>query len=600
MLSRAVQLIKQTTGKQVNPYKFPLDDQETYALLCRGETKGIFQLESGGIRDLLQRMKPDNFRDIIATAALYRPGPLEGGMVDDYIKVKHGQQKAVYPHPIMKEILEETHGVMVYQEQVMRILNRLGEIELGSSYKCIKAIGKKKLAIIAKFKQQFVEGVQEKGMTAKDGETLFELIEKFAGYGFNKSHSTAYALIAYMTAYLKAHYPVEFMASLLSSDIQGRNFKRKDSMVEHLEDCQRMEIEVAAPNVSGSGPDFTVSDGKIHFALTAIKGCGLQAAEAIFAEYQKNGTYKSLFDFCERIDPGLVNRSTIETLIKAGAMDDFGATRAQWTAVVDRAMSAGAAAAADRRHGQMSLFGELDEEEEEDVNVSLPDLLEWEERDKLAKEKEVLGYYLTSHPLAEYQDLLSQFCSHTSTEATELSHRTEILMGGMLSSIKMAHTKNPKPGRPSRYAMFDLEDHDGIMRCIVWPEQFAECGELVQPDAILFVRGAIDKRPGSENVNLIVNELITLEDAPGRCTQGISVRVIEKQHGQKGLEQLYEILRGYPGQCPVQLHLYLEDGRQVACRCNKLRVEVNHEMRRRVEELLGPGHFRMMAATKRG
>ena len=303
ILSKAVQLIEQTTGKRVDPYKFPLDDKETFALLCRGETKGIFQLESGGIRDLLQRMKPDHFRDIIATAALYRPGPLEGGMVDDYIEVKHGRKEAVYPHPIMKDVLEETHGVMVYQEQVMRILNRLGGIQLANAYTCIKAISKKKLPMIEKFRGQFIAGVEANGMSRKEGEDLFGMIEKFAGYGFNKSHSTAYALIAYMTAYLKAHYPVEFMAALLSSDIQGRNFKKKDSLVEHLEDCQRMNIEVVPPGVNSSQSDFAVHDAKILFGLSAIKGCGGGAAEAIHREREAKGPYASIFDFLRTARP---------------------------------------------------------------------------------------------------------------------------------------------------------------------------------------------------------------------------------------------------------------------------------------------------------
>ena len=302
ILTKVVDLIEQTTGERVDPYKFPLDDKKTYALLCRGETKGIFQLESGGIRDLLQRMKPDAFSDIIATNALYRPGPLEGGMVDDYIEVKHGRKQASYLHPVMEEILRETNGVMVYQEQVMRILNRLGGIELANAYKCIKAISKKKLAIIAKNREKFLEGAQEHGVAKKDAEELWGMIEKFAGYGFNKSHSTAYALIAYMTAYLKTHYPVEFMAGLLCGDVPNRNFVRKDSTVEHLEDCERMGVEVVPPNVNTSFRDYSVKDGKIYFGLSAVKGCGGAAADAI-ADGRKKGPYTSLFDFCKRVDP---------------------------------------------------------------------------------------------------------------------------------------------------------------------------------------------------------------------------------------------------------------------------------------------------------
>ena len=295
-------------------------------------------MESGGIRDLLQRMKPDHFRDIIATNALYRPGPLEGGMVDDYIQVKHGRKVPEYKHPAMKEILEETHAVMVYQEQVMRILNRLGGIKLANAYTCIKAISKKKLPIIEKFRGEFVEGAQAQGLSKGEAEDLFGLIEKFAGYGFNKSHSTAYALVAYMTAYLKAHWPVEFMAALLTSDMPGRNFKTKDSLVEHLEDCQRMKIEVVPPDVNRCGPEFTVAEGRIFFGLGAIKGCGLAAAEAIVAARQRGGPFKSLFDFCERLDTGTVNRTALESLVKAGAMDGFRARRA----VVCRDRSRGA------------------------------------------------------------------------------------------------------------------------------------------------------------------------------------------------------------------------------------------------------------------
>ncbi len=596
ILSKVVALIEQTTGEKVDPYEFPLDDAETFALLCRGETKGVFQLESGGIRDLLQRMKPDQFLDIIATNALYRPGPLEGGMVDDYILVKHGRKEPEYKHPVMKEILEETNGVMVYQEQVMRILNRLGGIELANAYKCIKAISKKKLPIIAKFRQQFLDGSQEQGLAKKEAEDLFGLIEKFAGYGFNKSHSTAYALIAYLTAYLKAHYPVEFMAALLSGDIPNRNFVRKDSTVEHLEDCQRMEIEVVPPDVNSSSAEFAVAEGKIFFGMSAIKGCGEAAAEAIRKERTSGGPFKSLFEFCDRVDPHLANRATIETLIKAGAFDSLGAKRAPMFQVVDRAVQSGAAAAADRRSGQMGLFGddEDDEDEQQSGVANLPDIPEWEERDKLTKEKEVLGFYLSSHPLAEYQKTLATYCSHTTTEAAGLKHRTDVMLGGMLSAIKLSHTKNPRPGSPSRYAMFDLEDMAGAMRCILWPDQFVHHGELVQPDAILVAIGTIDKRAGSDDANMIIDELVTLDDLASRFTRGVKIRLSETEHGQDGLEKLHEILRGYPGNGELQLIVFLEDGTRVPMTCKDMRLEINSQMRSRVEELLGPGNFKLL------
>ena len=600
VLSKAVELIKQTTGEKINPEKFPLDDPKTFQLLCRGETKGVFQLESGGIRDLLQKMKPDHFRDIIATNALYRPGPLEGGMVNDYIDVKLKRKQAVYKHPVMKDVLEETHGVMVYQEQVMRILSRLGGIELSDSYKCIKAISKKKLATIEKYKSDFVEGANSQGLGKKDAVEIFELIEKFAGYGFNKSHSTAYALIAYMTAYLKAHYPVEFMAALLCGDIFGRNFKKKDSLVEHIEDCQRMNLTLVPPDVNSSFPEFAVQDGKILFGLTAIKGCGGGAADGLVAAREKDGPFKDMYDFCERVDPSSVSRSTIETLVQAGAFDSFGGNRAQMFAIIDRAMAAGASAHADRKSGQKSLFGFDDDDVKSNHKtpaLHLPDLPEWEPKERLNKEKEVLGFYLTAHPLSEYEELLKTFCTHTTQTAAALKKGDEVMLGGILSSIKPSYTKKPRPGSTAtKYAMFDLEDMDGVMRCIIWPEDFLKYGELVQADAVLAVRGAIDKRPGSEEANLIVNELIPLTELSQRYTRGLVIRVKEEDHGDESLERLQEILRYYPGDCEVQLALWLTQGTRVYLKSDRYKVALSTELRARLDELLGPGNVKSLAA----
>ncbi len=597
ILTKTVDIIEQTTGERIDPLKFPIDDRETYELLQRGETKGVFQLESGGIRDLLQRMKPDRFADIIATAALYRPGPLEGGMVDDYVAVKHGRQQAEYLHPFLEEILTETNGVMVYQEQVMRILNRLGGIELAKAYTCIKAISKKKEALIQQNYAAFMEGAVKNGLSKKDAQTFWDMIVKFAGYGFNKSHSTAYALIAFQTAYLKAHYPLEFMAALLTGDIPGRNFKRKDSLVEHLEDCERMNIEVAVPNVNTSDVDFSVGEGKIYFALSAIKGCGGSAAEAIVAARTKGGPFTDIFDFCERVDPSACNRAAIETLVKAGAFDFTGAKRSQLAAVVERAIQAGAARLADAKSGQQSLFGGGDEEEDaaEDTTIPLPVMDEWEERELLVNEKEVLGFYLTSHPLAEYEQKLKTFCTHTTADIPDVPDRHEVILGGMLSAIKFAHTKNPKPGKPSKYVNFDLEDVAGAIRCIQWPDGFAVSGHLIEPDAIIVVRGSIDRRGGDE-ANLIVNELIPLDDLDRRYTKGLKIRIDEIKHGRDALKGVREILRAYPGEGEIQLVLCLESGARVYLKSHRSRVVINDEMRRRIDDLLGAGNYQPITA----
>ncbi|MEM8677856.1 MAG: DNA polymerase III subunit alpha [Planctomycetota bacterium] len=597
ILSKAVEIIEQTRGEKVDPHQFSLEDPKTFALLQRGETKGIFQLESGGIRDLLQKMKPDHFGDIIATNALYRPGPLEGGMVQQYIDVKHGRKKAEYQHPVLEEVLTETHGVMVYQEQVMRILNRLGDIPLASAYTCIKAISKKKEAIIAANFEQFIEGSVANGLDKKKANALWEMILKFAGYGFNKSHSTAYALIAYQTAYLKTHYPLEFMAALLSGDIPGRNFSRKDSLVEHLEDCRKRDIEVAPPDVNHSDVDFSVVDGRIHFGLSAIKGCGGGAAEAVVKARREGGPFVDIFDFCERVESSACPRSTIETLIKAGAFDSLNARRSQLSAVIERAVQAGAAAAADRRSGQMNLFGGAEEDTEEaPAAAALPDLPEWEERERLLMEKEVLGFYLSSHPLSEYEKELATYCTHQTSQLDELREKTEVFVGGMLSSLRLAHVKKAKENGNTKYAMFDLEDMHGAVRCILWPEDYAKYGELVQHDAILVARASVDRGRGGDEVNLVVNELIPLDELGSRYTHGVQIHVHEPEHDAQTLKKLHEITRAYPGNCELQLVLNLADGQRVAMKSNKLRVDVQHEFKDRVEELLSPGHFRLLTS----
>ena len=326
-----------------------------------------------------------------------------------------------------------------------------------------------------------------------------------------------------MTAYLKAHWPVEFMAALLSSDIPGRNFKKKDSLVEHLEDCLGHRGAAAGREPFGRGVHGDRSEDRATRS-SAIKGCGSGEAAAIVAGRRAGGPYRSLFDFCERLDPSVVNRTAVESLVKAGGFDTLGARRAQNLAAIDRAMQGGAAAAADRRSGQLGLFAEeADQPTAAQPAAGLPDIPEWDPRDRLAKEKEVLGFYMSSHPLAEHQKTLRIYCSHTTVEAAALKNRSEVLLGGMLAAIKFGHTKNPKPGSPSRYAMFDLEDTEGIMRCILWPDLFAICGELVQPDVIRVLRGVVEKRPGSEEANLIVQEVIAMEALASRCTRAGSL-----------------------------------------------------------------------------
>jgi DNA polymerase-3 subunit alpha len=596
ILRKAVDLIEETCGETVDIQEIPLDDPAVLDLFCRGETKGIFQFESSGIRTLLQRMQPDHFGDIIATNALYRPGPLEGGMLDDYLDVKHGRKQAVYQHPVIKEILEETHGVMVYQEQVMRILNRLGGIGLADAYTCINAISKKKQEIIDRQKEEFLTGAASQGMRAVEANDLWVLITKFAGYGFNKSHSTAYALIAYQTAYLKTHYPVEFMAALLCCDIPGRNFQRKDALVEHIEDCDRMQIEVIHPSVNSSASEFTVRDGNIHFGLSAIKGCGKSAATAINLARERGGLFKDIFDFCERVDPTACNRATVETLVKAGAMDSLGGHRRQLLEVVDRAIQAGQSAAEDRRNGQQNLFAAMDDDETDVTEVALPDVMEFEEREKLVQEKEVLGFYLSSHPLDEYRELLGEYCSHTTSTLANLPDRMEVFVGGMLSNIRHLHTRKSRPGSPTKYADFELEDMDGSIRCIAWPDRFAESGHMIESDAIMLLRAVVDRRGGNDSANLIVSELIPLDQLDSLLVTGVIIRVDEKLHGAEMISKVREITRGYPGNASLELLICLGDGTRVQLKSQTQNVDVTPELRQRLDDLLGPGNLRRITA----
>ena len=600
ILSNSIKLIKQTTGKLVDPLDFPLDDPKTFELLQAGDTRGVFQLESGGIRDLLQKMKPDHFSDLIATAALYRPGPLEGGMVQQYIDVKHGRKQAEYKLDVLREILTETNGVMVYQEQVMQILNRLGKIPLAAAYTCIKAISKKKEKIIASNYEEYMKGAVEQGLSKKDAQDMWDMIIKFAGYGFNKSHSTAYAAIAWQTAYLKTHYPVEFMAALLTGDIPGRNFMSKDSLVEHMEDCDKMGVEVVPPCINSSGVEFIVAENRIHFAMSAIKGCGIGAAQAIVDAREDKGPFKDIFDFCERVESSKCSRASMESLIKAGALDCFGAKRSQLQAVADRAIQSGAAALADKRSGQKNLFGGASDDpvdEKEAEEVILPSMDEWEERLLLNCEKEVLGYYLTSHPLAPYEVKLASYCSHKTSGLENCKDRDRVSMGGMISSVKQTHVKNPRdPNSPTKYAMFDLEDVDGAIRCILWPQDFVKHGHNIKSDAVVVLQGRLDFRGGDE-ANMIVDKVIPIEELDQSLTHGMKIMIDEQFHPPETVKTAYEIIRGYPGNRQLKIELIMADGMRVELNSTK-RVEINDQLTKRLSDLLGATAVEMLIDRK--
>ncbi|MCS7021930.1 MAG: DNA polymerase III subunit alpha [Gemmataceae bacterium] len=603
LIDNTLRLIERTQHRRIDPYKIPLDDPKVYQMLQRGEAKGVFQFESEGIRELLKRMKPDNIRDIIASTALYRPGPLEGGLVDEYIECKHGRKQPTYLHPVMEEILGETYGVMVYQEQIMRILNRLGGIELSKAYACIKAISKKNKEVIEARREEFIRGAVQNGLAEEQAARIFSQIEEFGKYGFNKSHSAAYALVSYQTAYLKCYYPAEFMAALLSSEVDDGN--KRDILVDHIAEARRMGLEVLPPDINRGLPDFDVEGKQIIFGLTAIKGLGRGAAEEIVRVRQQGGKFTSLYDFCERVDRRVVPRSAVERLIKAGAFDAFG-RRAALFAALERAYQAAEERAADRRRGQKSLMDLLVEGPSTDdshngtvqgvatallASDGLPDVPEWSETDKLKFEKEALDFYMSSHPLAQHEEQMRRFRTHECADLLKAKAGTEARLAGMIVDLAI-RTANRGRNAGRKYATFRIEDFSGSVRCILWSDEYARYRELVVPDAVYLFEGMLNWAPERAEPDFQVKRLLTLEEARREFTKSLILRLpySDSPETLQKLDGLRLLLQRYRGTCPVYLVVRDPGGRQAHLRlADELRVDPAQLPLDELELILGKG-----------
>jgi DNA polymerase-3 subunit alpha len=585
LLDNAVKLIEKTRGVVIDLYRLPLDDKKTYDLLQRGDAKGVFQFESDGIRELLKRLKPDSIRDLIACNALYRPGPLGGGMVDAYINRKHGRERAVYPHPVMEKILAETYGVLCYQEQVMRILNLLGGIELSSAYACIKAISKKKHEIIDQRRMDFLKGAGERNLGEETAREIFDLITYFGGYGFTKSHSAAYATIGYQSAYLKAHYTAEFMAALMSSEIEDGN--KRDIMVDHIEDARRLGVAVLPPNVNASEAQFTVVEGKILFGLNAIKGVGRGAAEEIVRVWKEGGPFRDLFDFCERVDLKIVPRAAIERLIKAGACDAFG-NRPQLMHALPRAIQAATELQQDRRAGQLSLFGMAEESGTSSASTNdLPDIPAWTDSEKLKYEKEALDFYFSSHPLAQHADELHRFATHTANRLGNLLANQEVILGGVLNQIRLMNTKRARNGN-TRYARCKLEDLTGTVECVMWPDDYARQKDEFQEDRVCFVRGTVDRT--REEPGLILTRVLSIEQAQRELTRGLVLSLRLGVHEPELIDAIGRVLERAQGSCPVYLAIRDAAGRRTVLKLGETyRVNPANVPIGELETMLGQG-----------
>ena len=530
------------------------DDQRVLDLFRRGETAGVFQFESAGMRNTLMGMKPDRFEDLIAANALFRPGPME--LISDYNDRKHG--RAIVPtfHPIVDRFTRETYGIMIYQEQVMQILHKLGDVPLRAAYTLIKAISKKKRDVIDSVRPRFVEGADQKGMSQAQAEELFDLILKFAGYGFNKSHATGYAIVAYHTAYLKTYFPVAYMAALLTYESVST-----DKIVEYIDECRRVlfpnghrGIEVRPPDINQSGVGFTIefdetdelrnaptpsgppllsggtNQGQIRFGLGAVKGVGEKAIGAIIEVRERgtaHGPFKSLHDFCERVPLTVVNRATIEALIKCGAFDAIHTTdqRAAMIEALDSAIQAGQSAAADRDSGQLNFFESFDSSkttvrDHEIAGSSLPNVPPWPQAALLKHEKDVLGFYITSHPLNEYRATFEDFTSSTVAEVRRLCPEMPVVIGGMLTRVRPMVARNGRSAG-QKMAMISLEDQTGSIEGVVFSETFADSTHLLEQDRILLLKGRIDRR--REQPSIVVNEVVPVERAAERLSESLKI-----------------------------------------------------------------------------
>ena len=547
-MQRAADLVHQHRGTEVDLENVPLDDPKVYELFQRGETRGIFQFESAGMRELLQRLRPDHLDDLIAANALYRPGPMV--MIDDFLARKHGRTAYDFPHPALKEILGETYGIMAYQEQVMRIVNRLGDVPLQRAYKLIKAISKKKHKTIAAEKEAFLAGCKRHRLPDAKAEQIWELITHFGGYGFNKSHSARYAQIAYQTAYLKAHYPVEFMAALLTYEMGD-----SDKLAEYMDECRRMTIEVAPPDVNESGAHFTVVGDKVRFGLAAVKGVGERAVEAIIDARNRIGRFESLFQFCEEVDLGHVNRTVVESLIKCGAFDSTGARQSQLAAVLEKALSAGSQAQADSRRGQMNFLDAFAADAPDD-EIALPDIPEWPEERLSTCEKESLGLYVRHHPLAQHERTLRHFAGASSADLGQLAHDARVVIGGLIKSVRVLITKTGR-NAGSKMAVFDLEDLAGTVACVVFPREFPTFEALLETDRVVFVRGTVDRQ--REEPQVRVTEVLDVAEGRRRLAAAVVIRLADEGLDEAVLRALADILARHPGPLPVYLELQTPD-----------------------------------------
>ena len=543
VIDKAIKLIEQK-GQSVDLEKLSFENSKVYDLFSRGNTIGVFQFESSGMREFLKKLKPTVLEDLIAMNALYRPGPMSN--IDDFISRKHGEKKIIYPHSLMEPILNETYGIIVYQEQVMQIAHEIAGFTLAEADIMRRAMGKKIKSLMDNLSIKFVAGAEKKGIKKKKAEEIFSLIEKFAQYGFNKSHSTAYAYVAYQTAWLKVHHPAEFMSANLTSEMASI-----DRIVVLINECKKMGIEVRPPDINVSFEDFRpIDENTISYGLNAIKNVGTKALETIIKERIDNGSYKTVFDICSRVEQQKVNKRVLESLVFSGSMDGLEGNRAQNFDAVDIAIKYGQKMQQETDKNQVDLFGSGDAKNELIKIPVLGSIEEWPEKEALSKEMEVLGLYVSGHPLLEHADDLEEFTTVSFEEGQELSKNDTVFEGGMITKIVRRYDK-----RNREMAFFDLDCLGGHAEIVVFSDCYRSYGNLIDEGSVIFVKGKPSETSDFSDLKILSDELISVENVRDRLSQCLNIKFTSGKVGTNDVDDLMNISKSNPGSCKLLFHL---------------------------------------------
>ncbi|MDD4939709.1 MAG: DNA polymerase III subunit alpha, partial [Candidatus Omnitrophica bacterium] len=543
VIDETKKIIKKTKGEDVDLDRMPMTDLNTYKLLTSGLTMGVFQVESSGMRDLLRKLEPDRFEDLIALLALYRPGPIGSGMLDDFIQRRHNRVPIKYHHPKLEPILKETYGIIVYQEQVMQIVSELAGFTLAQADMLRRAMAKKIPEVMDQQRKNFILGCIKNGVSESVATRIFDLIDYFSGYGFNKSHSAAYAMISYRTAYLKANYPVEFMCALLTSERDNT-----DKIVEYVNECGRMGIKVLPPDINESDSLFKVVDQKtIRFGLLAVKNVGAGAVDSVVAA-RRDGDFSSLEDLCQRIDLRLVNKKVLESLIKCGALDSFKLARAQMAFSLENLMELSSKTQREKAKGQISFFdAQFSQNGFKAETVSnQTHIKEWPEPQLLAFEKDMLGFYVSGHPLARYAHELRRFTSASIANLRQYEEGREIKIVGLIAKIKQTVTR----AKQEKMAILKVEDLEGSVEVLVFPQAFQKFSRYILPSTVVLVTGRLDLR--EDTPKIVANDLFPMDEIY-RLVTGITINLSGIRENL--FESLKELLTQYPGRVPIYLHL---------------------------------------------